>query len=853
VVPDEPSDTADALAPTTPTSSTGGDTPSEPPFRPSDRIGSRYQLEGLLGRGGMGAVYRARDEALGGQLVALKLVAGDVSANPRELKRLRDEVVLAQKVTHPNVCRTYDLEEIDGLFLIKMEIVEGESLAHRLRAGRLEIAEVVRIARQIVRGLAAAHRQGVIHRDLKPQNVMIEKATARIVLMDFGVARHEATRQSISDIVGTPDYMAPEQARGDAIDARADLYALGCVMYEMLTGVVPYPPRTSTMVRMTAPDPRIRRPDTPRWLGTIVRRLLARDAADRPRDAAEVAALLDRSKRRRIVLAAIAVGAALVVASTAWVVARSNKVHTWRPVLTEVLPQVDENFAELSISPDGKRIAFDSDRDQRNSTFRTFVGPIDSNEARAISPPGGPMLSSEWADDNSVYAADDLTGAGYRMPIDNGPRTQVTERGLPARCGSDAIIVQSYELDSTARFTLRGKGQPDRVIVEIKPPQKLVGTWHCSRDGSRLVYAVASNNNILVPKSDLWEAPLAGGAPRRLTNDGKRNLDPSFTPEGSIVFSSARRGAMNLWELPASGGEPIQLTFGGGDDLEPVVTPDGKRLVFALDNTSNVIRSYGEGPSRRISNARDFFTSPVATPDGRELVLVAPASEAIVAIDLGDGSSRKLVVAANGKVPRQATLTRDGKTIVYGVGEHPAEVFAMPRTGGEPRHLATLDGDLRILRAGADQAIHAELAAHERQEAWRIPLDGTAPAREGEVAFVLPAASGWSIVIGVGPPEQSRQATLVPPKATPDDPRIRTLTISSGPPDWSSDGNVLAYFDGTKVHRVDVRDGSDKVIAAPSDPKPWVAVSPDGKTIYVLALEGFVRRFLIENFDERKP
>jgi len=197
---------------------------------------------------------------------------------------------------------------------------------------------------------------------------------------------------------------------------------------------------------------------------------------------------------------------------------------------------------------------------------------------------------------------------------------------------------------------------------------------------------------------------------------------------------------------------------------------------------------------------------------------VAPASEAIIAIDLGDGSAHTLVTAQGTRIPRQATLTHDGKTIVYSVGEHPADVFAMPRAGGEPAPAREASPAIfRILRAGPDNANPCR--ARGRPSARRRGASrstGTPPSREGDAAFVLPAASGWSVVIGVGPPAQARKATLVPPNARPDDPRARTLTVSA-PPDWSADGNVLAYFDGTKVHRVDVRDGSDKVIAVPSE------------------------------------
>src|SRR5262249_33388430 len=194
------------------------------------RLGDRYRLVRVLGHGGMGNVYLAVDQVLGCEVALKKVVAaGDV------LARLRDEVLLAQKVTHRNGCRTYDLEEIDGTWLVKMEYVAGATLAERMKQAPLPLATAVHVARAICAGLAAAHGQGVVHRDLKPQNIMIEEATGRVVLMDFGIARAAALAgRTAEHISGTPGYMAPEQGRGREVDARADLYAFGRVLKEML-------------------------------------------------------------------------------------------------------------------------------------------------------------------------------------------------------------------------------------------------------------------------------------------------------------------------------------------------------------------------------------------------------------------------------------------------------------------------------------------------------------------------------------------------------------------------------------------------------------------------------------------
>ncbi|HTR53297.1 MAG TPA: serine/threonine-protein kinase [Kofleriaceae bacterium] len=283
-------------------------------LEPGDRIGDRYMVRALLGRGGMGAVYHALDEKLGVE-VALKTVGDALAA------ALRDEVRLAQKVAHPNVCRTYDLEEVDGQYYVKMELVTGETLAMRLkRDGRLPIDEAVRIARAVAAGLAAAHDAGVVHRDLKPSNVML--SGERVLLMDFGIARN--MNSTMSTLAGTFGYMAPEQFANTRVDRRVDLYALGCLLYEMLAGELVFGSANpielaARHVMVAAPDVRDKRPDTPRWLARAVAALLAKDPAGRD---AGLARLVGgpRSLRRfalpvgAFVLAAA--GAAMLVVST---------------------------------------------------------------------------------------------------------------------------------------------------------------------------------------------------------------------------------------------------------------------------------------------------------------------------------------------------------------------------------------------------------------------------------------------------------------------------------------------------------------------------------------------------------
>jgi hypothetical protein len=211
---------------------TSSDSISHGRFAPGAILDGRYRIIGLLGRGGMGEVYRADDLRLG-QPVALKFLPDTVAADPVRLAQFHNEVRTARQVSHPNICRVYDIGEVDGHLFLSMEFVDGEDLATSLRRiGRFPEDKATEVARQLCAGLAAAHERGVLHRDLKPANVMLDDA-GKVRLMDFGLAAVGA----VEDIrAGTPAYMAPEQLLGREVTARSDIYALGLVLYELFTG-----------------------------------------------------------------------------------------------------------------------------------------------------------------------------------------------------------------------------------------------------------------------------------------------------------------------------------------------------------------------------------------------------------------------------------------------------------------------------------------------------------------------------------------------------------------------------------------------------------------------------------------
>jgi len=258
---------------------------------PGALMGQRFEILAVLGSGGMGVVYKARDRELD-DLVALKMLRKELLGDRANLDRLKAEIKLARRITHPNVLRTHDFGEIEGLPYISMEYVRGVTLRYLLdQTNRLPYSAGLRLAKQLCAGLGAAHAQGVMHRDIKPENLILEP-TGNAKLMDFGIARPikraEAGQTEAGFIVGTPLYLSPEQLEGRDVDARADIYSTGVVLYEIFTGELPFnaPSAVEIMLkhlREPAPSPRTHWPEIPPKLEAIILRCLEKDPEARYR------------------------------------------------------------------------------------------------------------------------------------------------------------------------------------------------------------------------------------------------------------------------------------------------------------------------------------------------------------------------------------------------------------------------------------------------------------------------------------------------------------------------------------------------------------------------------------------
>jgi eukaryotic-like serine/threonine-protein kinase len=266
--------------------------------RTGSDFGPRYRIEKLLGEGGMGRVYKAYDKELN-RTIAIKVVRPGAMEEADALERFKQELVLASKISHKNILRIHDLGEVNGVKFITMAYVEGQDLHQIMKDNpKLPLERVLKFATQLAGALAAAHAENVVHRDLKPQNILVDR-NDQVSISDFGLAKSFAEgavgMTQTGAFLGTPRYMSPEQAEAKAADGRSDLYAYGLILYEMVTGDVPFTGE-STLKMMyqrlveVPKSPRATDPDIPNWLDRVIMRCLERDPKDRYQNAYDILA-----------------------------------------------------------------------------------------------------------------------------------------------------------------------------------------------------------------------------------------------------------------------------------------------------------------------------------------------------------------------------------------------------------------------------------------------------------------------------------------------------------------------------------------------------------------------------------
>ena len=650
----------------------------------SGRTISHFRIGDPLGGGGMGVVYAAEDIRLG-RPVALKFLAPELVRDPEAKARFLTEARAASALDHANLCTIHEVgESEDCLLFLAMPRYDGESLDRRIARGPLPVEEALEIAVQAARGLAKAHEYGIIHRDVKPGNLFVTRDGV-VKILDFGIAKlaGEVGPTTTGSTLGTPSYMAPEQMRGHAVDARADLWSLGIVLYEMLAGRRPFVGGAGAAVVHAAlheePEPLAHlRPDVPAELDRIISRLLAKDPGKRPADAAEALAELQntlglpttggdspspsviRRPQRRLAwaaLGAVALAACVAVGLLVWRRGGADPPLVPGQIIQLTDLQGRETFP--SLSPDGTFFVYSKVIDGNFDLFLQRVAggkPINltadspaHDYQPAFSPDGQQIAFRSDREGGGIFfmgatgeSVKRLTDFGFNPAWSpDGREIAVATEGVfgPQRRSSLSQIV----LINVATGAQQPLGTKDGVQPAWSPKGLRIAFWGVAQPGNRRV---------------IWTVPVDGGSPVTVVDDAFYNWSPAWSPDGRFLyFASNRSGTMNLWRVAVderSGrvlGTPQPITTSSEWSGLPSLARDGHRLIYATESSRSFVDLYPFNPeTARVSGppalayqgARAILSCDVS-PDGTWLALWASSpAEDLLLVRSDGGDLRQL-------------------------------------------------------------------------------------------------------------------------------------------------------------------------------------------------------------------
>ena len=718
------------------------------------RIGN-YEILSLIGRGGMGQVWRARDTRLGRE-VAIKMLPDEFAADRDRVARFRREAQVLASLNHPGIAAIYGFEEYEGIHCLILEFVEGETLADRVKRMPIPVEESLRLMVQVAEALEAAHEKGVVHRDLKPTNIVVN-GDGQTKLLDFGLAKAmEVPGQGVhptdplassghlsglsvpGTILGTAAYMSPEQARGAAVDKRTDIWALGCVIYELLTGRRAF---TGEMVSDVIASILAREPDDTLLdrfhpaLRRVVHRCLQKDVKQRFRDVGDVrielthvlarpAGSIVRASRRHVparktvlALAAVALLVAVAAGVAGWYVRTPPPAPSGRFVVSafpSMAIRLSGLTTDLAISPDGSTVAYGVEVDGHRGLYLRAVDRLE-----------GSLLSDD-ALDTPFFSPDSASIGFYAL-------SEGTLKRMPLAGGPTATIV---ELPVVSRGASWG---PDDTVV------------FATTDGS----------------TGLFEVPARGGDAEILTTPaaGEDHLWPEFLPGGDAVLFTIRSG------LGAANSQVAILDMETG--IHEILIPQGGQARYAA--TGHIVYGVDDQlmAARFDPDTRTVLSEPVPVLDG-----VVPSDSGAAAFAFSDEGSLAYV----GGPPLEddrilAFVDRDG-------GMQPLDLPAMP---------------FQSPRLSPDETrVAVQVTDDDRSSIWVYELNGNAQGREltpdGNNTRPVWTANGRRVTFA-----SDRDGTwgIYWQPADGSAPAVRLTTAAEGnqhwPESWSTDGRTLSY------------------------------------------------------------
>ena len=833
--------------------------PSSPVLAAGNRLG-KYDVVAPLGAGGMGEVYRAHDPRLARD-VAIKILPHAFTSDPDRLTRFEREARVLAALNHPHIAGIYGIEETGPAPALVLELVEGPTLADRIKAGRLGVEESLTIARQIADALSAAHDKGIVHRDLKPANVKVMPSGV-VKVLDFGLAKtdsddptpeptHSAlitlsgTRDGV--ILGTAAYMSPEQARGRPVDKRSDIWAFGCVVYEMLTGRKAFDRDTAsdTMAAIFEREPDWSRlpAATPTTVRRLLRRCLEKDVSRRLRDIGDACLEIDDAigrfgsrrlrgglvdfgrDRRMAAVAVITVLAIGLVAALFWQTwrARPPAREVLHPAFTQITSQSGLEWFP-SLSPDGKWVVFGGDTGGNRDIFlqsTTGQTPInltadstDDDDQPAFSPDGERIAFRSSRDGGGLFVMG-RTGEAVR---------RLTRRGFKPTWSPEGreIAFTTENADLDPQNTL---GLSPLWVVDVTSGQErqlgdvdaVLPSW--SPHGQRIAYttrgAIAGSTRL-----DIWTVDRSGGAPVAVTTDGASNGNPVWAPDGRhLYFVSGRGGPINLWRVAldeASGtatGAPEAVTTPSPFVAHLSISSDGTRIAYSSILRSRNIQKLAIDPATGtpagepvwITTGSRLWANPDPSPDGKWVVFyssVQPEGDLYVART--DGTGLRQLTSGADPIDRMPRWSPDGQWIAF-----------------------------HSIR-GKDQYL------------WKIRPDGSERRQLSPLADAIypawsPKASRIAVLMGagIGHPENnvyifdpSREWTDQTPQVIPPPPGSPHEFVVNA---WSPDGLRLAGQAGLGAHGIVVYSLTSRTFDRLSDFGGYPVWLPDGRRVMFVA------------------
>jgi dipeptidyl aminopeptidase/acylaminoacyl peptidase len=827
---------------------------------PSTRLGP-YEIVAPLGAGGMGEVWRASDPRLGRD-VAIKALPEGFERDPERLARFEREARLLASLNHPNVAGIYGVEEVDGHRYLVLELVDGESLSARLAQGPLPVDEALEVCRQIAAGVEAAHEAGVVHRDLKPGNVML-RSDGSVKVLDFGLAKSDSADRSGSDLslsasptmtaaatsagvlLGTAAYMSPEQARGRAVDKRSDVWSFGCVLYECLTARQAFRGETVSdtiaAILKTEADLATLPADTPDRVRELLARCLCKDARERLRDIGEARVLLGSvraggepapagaipARPRSVPLGLAAGGAIALAALAAMVTLVVNPKPAPAPLrkLDLVADDVGVHWYEApQLSPDGSRIAY-------VAKGQLWVRDLDQLEPRRVADVAG-MSTLCWSPDSRELAFDNrkkvwkvTVSGGVPVPLCDIPGTGSTIGMTWSARGIVALSVWRAGI-----YTVPAAGGSATLLLDIDP-QQIVDfhnpSWLANGDLLYVVHWVGRGDTTSSHPHDL--EVLAGG--KRFPVEGLvgNEAQPTCTASGKLLY--VRRGTnAGVWSIGydergrRTTGQPRLVAAGA---VSVSASNDGALLFMESDDTRRDVELVWVDRSGKFlaptGAAYPALSGAELSPDGRRVVFAA-VQDGVLAVWVRDFERH---------IDTRVTFSKIDDFNPHWLGPNRLSYSEIDGTRDMHSQLLTVNAD-----GSGGRSVLATAVGSSSQAACLSPDGRTALRTIDEVGHgrlrlsqVLPDGS-------LGPPTPFVHFTP--------EPDVNGLGLDGNGATLSPSGRLVAYSSNDEQPEV-------FLTRFPGGEGPWQVSSEGGRRprwgsgrLYYVAGSGPARRWLVE-------